>query len=67
MALCKPRPNTPLMVALVRGLVQLGERPSLEVVRALAEHFLTTRDAQSATVRELRLGADSWRIYQRGR
>lgn len=49
-ALCEPRPNTPLLVAIVRELVQLGELPSREVVRALVDHFTTTKDAQSSAV-----------------
>ena len=48
--LCEPRPSNPLLVALVRALVQLGEQPSVEVVRAIARHFLDTRDTLGSKV-----------------
>lgn len=48
--LCEPRPSNPLLVALVRAMVQVGEQLSVEVVRAVARHFLDTRDTQSSKV-----------------
>lgn len=56
--LCEPRPSNPLLVALLRSLVQLGEQPSVEVVRAVARHFLDTRDMQSSKVSEAGLRSD---------
>lgn len=50
--LCEPRPSNPLLVALLRAVVQLGEQPSVEVVRAVARHFLDTKDTQGSKVSE---------------
>ena len=48
--LCEPRPSNPLLVALARAMVQASEQPSVEVVPAVARHFLDTRDTQSSKV-----------------
>lgn len=55
-ALCEPRPSNPLLVSLLRRLVQHGGAPSLEVVRAIADHFSVTKDAQNSTVSSLVVG-----------
>lgn len=52
-ALCEPRPSNPLLVSLMRRLVQDGGAPSLDVVRAVADHFSATKDAQNSTVSSL--------------
>lgn len=52
-ALSEPRPSNGLLVALVRGLVQLGQVPHLEVVRAVAAHLSDSKDAESSEVKAL--------------
>lgn len=52
-ALSEPRPSNPLLVSLMRRLVQDGGAPSLDVVRAVAGHFSATKDAQNSTVSSL--------------
>lgn len=49
--LCEPRPSSPSLLALVRGIVAAGAEPTLEVVQALADHFSESKDAKSLKVR----------------
>lgn len=49
--LCEPRPSSPSLLALVRGIVAAGAEPSPEVVQALADHFSEAKDAKSLKVR----------------
>ncbi|CAM9327755.1 unnamed protein product [Ectocarpus sp. 12 AP-2014] len=44
--LCEPRPSSPSLVALVRGMVAAGAQPSIEAVEALADHFSEAKDAR---------------------
>lgn len=50
-ALCQPRPSSPSLVALVRGIVAAGAAPSLTAVQALADHLAAAKDAKSLKVR----------------
>lgn len=45
-----PKPNNLSLVALMRAWMQLGEQPSLEVVRVVADHFSFSKDVQSSKV-----------------
>lgn len=49
--LCQPRPSTPSLVALVRGIVAAGAAPSLAAAQALADHLTAAKDAKSLKVR----------------
>lgn len=49
--LCQPRPSSPSLVALVRGIVAAGAAPSLAAVQALADHLTAAKDAKSLKVR----------------
>lgn len=48
--LCEPRPSSPSLVALVRGMVAAGAQPSIEAVQALADHFSEAKDARGIKV-----------------
>lgn len=52
--LCQPRPSSPSLVALVRGIVAAGAAPSLAAVQALADHLTAAKDARSLKVRSRR-------------
>lgn len=48
--LCQPRPSSPSLVALARGIVAAGSTPSLAAVQALADHLTAAKDAKSLKV-----------------
>ena len=48
--LCQPRPSSPSLVALVRGIVAAGAAPKLAAVQALADHLTAAKDAKSLKV-----------------
>lgn len=53
--LCEPRPSSPSLLALVRGMVAGGAQPSSFAVQALLDHFSEGRDARSLKVRDASL------------
>eukprot|EP00903_Cladosiphon_okamuranus_P007042 g6846.t1 len=45
--LCQPRPSSPSLLALVRGIVAAGAAPSPAAVQALADHLTAAKDTKS--------------------